>query len=43
MYRYLENDDLGTAKLIVEVYDNGNPAVLAEPDSVVIRRLTMCS
>jgi hypothetical protein len=31
---------LGTAKLIVEVYDNGNPALLVEPDSVVINPTT---
>jgi hypothetical protein len=31
---------LGTAKLIVEVYDNGNPALLVEPDSVLINPTT---
>jgi hypothetical protein len=31
---------LGTAKLIVEVYDNGNPAAHVEPDSVLINPAT---
>ena len=31
---------LGTAKLIVEVYDNGNPSLLVERDSVVVNPTT---
>jgi hypothetical protein len=31
---------LGTAKLIAEIYDNGNPALVVEPDSILINPTT---